>query len=119
MEENINEVVEIVDDASSLDSLDLSPITEGNEKVVNKLDEMIQILTENNGDSDVNISDVPSIDYTEQLNKIADLLQQQNDMLITINDANNTILLYGLVIVPLLIVCMCLWWFFKQFLYKF
>ena len=30
-----------------------------------------------------------------------------------------TIQFYGFVIVPLFILCTCLWWFFKQFLYRY
>lgn len=54
------------------------------------------------------------------------LLQEQNDLLSHIDNsiqsidyASRVITTYGLVVVPLFFVTAFLWWFFKQFLYKF
>lgn len=115
MNEEVTEVVEEVPELPE-NSIDLTPITESNDKIIEKLDEVVQLLTPGE------VEDVPAVDpveYTDQLAQLTDLVQQQNDMLVSINDANNTILVYGLIIAPLFLLCMCLWWFFKQFLYRF
>ena len=54
------------------------------------------------------------------------LLQEQNDILTNIDTsiqsveyASRVVTTYGLIVVPLFFVTAFLWWFFKQFLYKF
>lgn len=61
----------------------------------------------------------PAVDYTDQLESIKLLLEQQNDLLLVISDGTNMIFVYGFIVAPLLILCTMFWWFFKQFLYKF
>lgn len=62
---------------------------------------------------------VPSADYSEQLQQIIDLLTEQNNLLTAISEGSSTILVYGLIVVPLFLICMMLWWFFKQFIYNY
>ena len=50
-------------------------------------------------------------------------LQLQNEVLEqqapVIYDTSRMFLAYGFIYVPLFFVCMCLWWFFKQFINKY
>lgn len=53
------------------------------------------------------------------LTSIDGRLETLLDYFALVNDAVRVILSYGLVWVPLIIVCWMLWWFFSQFLHKY
>lgn len=57
----------------------------------------------------VNSSDVSNEQIIVLLEKI-----HHEQMLLTA-----TVQVYGLIVVPLVFICIMLWWFFKQFLYKY
>lgn len=55
----------------------------------------------------------------EEISKILELLEECVFYLQAISEGSATIIVYGLIVAPLLILTMMLWWFFKQFIYKY
>jgi hypothetical protein len=53
------------------------------------------------------------------LNQILAILTKIDIDLPVFFDTARLILVYGFVIVPLVFVCLMLWWFLRQFLYKY
>lgn len=64
-------------------------------------------------------TETTATDYSEQLSSIISLLEQQNFLLQAISEGTSLVLVYGLIVGPLLLLTTMLWWFFKQFLYKY
>lgn len=48
-----------------------------------------------------------------------EMMTRQTELLEIIASGASTLMVYGIIVVPFIIVCTMLWWFFKQFLYKF
>lgn len=78
-----------------------------------------ELLEEVITDSDPTFQSADLTEVIELLQSNNDLMQTQNDLLLAISEGSSTILVYGLIIVPLIIVCVMLWWFFKQFIYSY
>lgn len=105
MEEDkvIPEVVPVVDNS--------------NDDLIQKFDEVIELLTPT--EETTEIIPTETIDHTDTLQNIVELLEQQNALLTAISEGSATILVYGLIVVPLIVIVSMLWWFFKQFLYNY
>ena len=92
------------------------------------------------GTIDREVKDVSNDTTTDTINTVSDETNSINDELIVLQDIRTELqlqnevleqqapviydtsrmfLAYGFIYVPLFFVCMCLWWFFKQFINKY
>lgn len=58
-------------------------------------------------------------DYSEDLDLIAEKMSVMDTRMETIESASSAVLVYGVVYIPLVIIVLSLWWFFRQFLDRF
>lgn len=75
-----------------------------------------EILSDTVVDSNTDLTTILS---EEEISRLIELLEECVFYLQAISEGSSTVIVYGVIVAPLLIITMMLWWLFKQFIYKY